>query len=168
MCTCIKDLTVIWMTYISMSYFLSFNTLLLSWKYVGSYLQIRQIINLEIRSIFKQNVPSAHLMPVISVVVRTIVSPLSLYFILSPVHVALFQKRESPECCRSTDRSLSLSHLSLHAGTSRGSHFTFDFYFPSQLNWPPEMWNFVKWDAPGGSHDANLQPAFVASVCREE
>lgn len=61
-----------------------------------------------------------------------------------------------------------LSHLSLRAGTSRGSHFTFDFYFPSQLNWPPEMWNFVKWDAPGGSHDANPQPAFVASVCRVE
>lgn len=45
--------------------------------------------------------------------------------------------------------SLSLSNLSLRACTSRGSHFRFDFYFPSQLNWPPEMWNFVKWDAPG-------------------
>lgn len=46
-------------------------------------------------------------------------------------------------------RDFSGSVLTLHAGTSRGSHFTFDFYIPSQVNWPPEMWNFVKWDAPG-------------------
>lgn len=97
-----------------MSYFLFCSTLLLSWKYVCSFLQIIRIINLEMWSVFKQIVPPAHLMSLsLWVIVQTIVSPLSLNFILSPVHVALFQQCQSPQCglqaYREISPSLSLS-----------------------------------------------------------
>lgn len=88
---------------------------------------------------FKSYILLTHLLSVKPVEIQTAVSPLSLASFTNVSLLSVAQK----DCAVST--------RPLCAGTSRGSHFMFDFYFHSRLNWPPEMWNFVKWEALGES-----------------
>lgn len=105
-------------------------------------------------SIYYLHKPLAYLMcAVILVKAKMIACRLSLFII--------FQQCQPLWCCCTPK---DLSNLSYRAGTFRGSHYTFDFYFPSQLNRPPEMWNFVKWDTSRGK--SRWQPApWLCGIC---
>lgn len=124
LCTCIKHQTDIWMTYqyelfSVLQHFTTELKVCLQFSSDHTYYKSWNVI-----SFYADSTSCSSDVFVISVIVQTIVSPLSLNFILSPVHVALFQQCQSHQCGLQAYREISLS-LSL------------SFTFPS-MQAPPE------------------------------